>query len=356
MKANELIARLKHAKERPADAYRRLKRRIILRIGGIDLSKQTELQYIEIENFDSKILNKRLISEAREWSLGEKKDFKHTFESKFQVEISNVIVNTENNLIYVLHSQTKGFLLLKESSEWPCDRNIITSEKPPRGQLPTIKYAKLGLAKSGFFHLLTEDLTATLLNDSDWPTLNFRGNSNLVSQILLHLNLKTIDTPKWIKVSNLSFVSRGYDLGYLHPSGLVAIRGVVKDYSSNSKPKENIYVSRVGTRRSILGEEKIVAHLRSKDFRIVKAEDYTFSEQLKIFANANILIGVHGAGLTHGIWSTDSMMIELLPTNRINRCFEWQTLILGNNYQRILYEADKPNIELIIKKLDSLIH
>ena len=57
MKANEIIARLNHAKERPADAYRRLKRRIILRIGGIDLSKQTELQYIEIENFDSKILN-----------------------------------------------------------------------------------------------------------------------------------------------------------------------------------------------------------------------------------------------------------------------------------------------------------
>jgi len=356
MKANEIFTRLKHAKKRPADAFRRLKRRLILRIGGIDLSKQTELQYIEIENFDSKILDRRLISEARELSLGEKLDFKHTFESKYQVEISNVIVNTENNLIYVVHSQTKGILLLKESSEWPCDRNIITSEKPPRGQIPTVEYAKLGLAKSGFFHLIAEDLTALLLNNSDWPTLNFRSNSNLASQILHHLNLKTIDTPKWIKVSNLSFVSCGYDLGYLHPSGLLALKNFVKQITSNSKTKENIYVSRVGTRRSILGEEKIVAHLRSKGFRIVKAEDYTFSEQLKIFANANILIGVHGAGLTHGIWSADSVMIELMPTNRINRCFEWQTLILGNTYQRILYEAERPDIESIIKQLDSLVH
>jgi hypothetical protein len=356
MKANEIITRLKHAKKRPADAYRRLKRRLILRIGGIDLSKQTELQYIEIENFGSKILDKRLISEARELSLGEKMDFKHTFESKFQVQISNVIVNTENNLIYVMHSRSKEFLLLKESSEWPCDRNIITSEKPPRGQIPTVEYAKLGLAKSGFFHLITEDLTAMLLNNSDWPTLNFRSNSNLASQILHHFNIQTIDTPKWIKVSNLSFVSRGYDLGYLHPSGLLALKNFVKQISSNSKPKENIYVSRVGTRRSILGEERIVSHLSNKNFRIVKAEDYTFSEQVKIFTNANILIGIHGAGLTHGIWSADSMMIELMPTNRINRCFEWQTLLLGNKYQRILYEVDKPDLESIIKNLDSLIH
>ena len=56
MKTNEIFARLKHVKHRPADAFRRLRRRFILRIGGIDLSKQTELQYIEIGNFDSKIL------------------------------------------------------------------------------------------------------------------------------------------------------------------------------------------------------------------------------------------------------------------------------------------------------------
>jgi len=356
MKVNEISTRLNHAKGRPADAYRRLKRRLVLRIGGIDLSKQTELQYIEIENFDSKILNKRLISEAGELSLGEKSNFKHTFESKFQVEISNVVVNTENNLIYIVHNQSKEFLLLKESSEWPSDRNIITSEKPPRGQLPTIEYAKLGLASSGFFHLITEDLTAMLLNNSDWPTLNYKGNSNLVSQILHNCKLQTLDSPKWVKVNNLSFISRGYDLGYLHPSGLEALRSFLKDSGLNSKAKENIYVSRVGTRRSILGEEKIVEHLRSKNFRIVKAEDYTFSKQLEIFGNANILIGVHGAGLAHGIWSAESKLIELMPINRINRCFEWQTLMLGNSYQRILYEANKPDIESIIKKLDSLIH
>jgi hypothetical protein len=356
MKANETIARLNHAKDRPADAIRRFKHRLILKIGGIDLSKQTELQYIEIENFDSKILNKRLISESREWSLGEKSDFKHTFESKFQVEISNVIVNTENNLIYIVHNQSKEFLLLKESSEWPTDRNIITSEKPPRGQLPIIEYAKLGLASSGFFHLITEDLTAMLLNTSDWPTLNYKGNSNLVYQILHDSKLQTIDSPKWVKVHNLSFVSRGNDLGYLHPSGLEALKDYFKKTGSNFTAKENIYVSRIGTRRSILGEEKIVEHLRSKNFRIVKAEDYTFSEQLEIFGNANILIGVHGAGLTHGIWSVDSRLIEFMPTNRINRCFEWQTLMIGNDYQRIMYEADKPDIKSIIAKLDSLIH
>jgi len=356
MKAKELIARLNHAKGRPADAYRRLRHRLILRIAGINLSKQTELQYVEIENFKSKILSKRLISESREFSLGENSDFKHTFESKYQVEISNVIVNTENNLIYAIRENPEEFLLLKESSEWPSDRNIITSEKPPRGQLPTIDYARLGLPSSGFFHLITEDLSSALLNNSEWPTLNYKGNSTLVSQILRGTKLHTIDSSKWVRVNNLSFVSRGYDLGYLHPSGLVALKSILNESNLNPEAKENVYVSRIGTRRSILGEEKILKHLKSKNFRIVRAEDYTFEEQLQIFKNVNILIGVHGAGLTHGIWGAPSTVIEIMPINRINRCFEWQTLLSGGDYQRILFEADKPDIEQIIKKLDSLIH
>ena len=355
MNLDDLGPRFKHALNRPGDATRRLRRRLALKIAGVDLSMQTEMQYIELGNFESKILAKRTISNATEISLGRESDFRHNFDSKFQVELSNVILNTENNLVYLIRNNGKEFRLLKESSEWPSDRNLITAEKPPHGNLPTIKFAKIGLPSSGFFHLITEDLPALLMNDSNWPTINFKDSSDLVLQILNSLDLKVIEVPKWIKVENLSFVTHGYDLGYLHPLGFKSLSKLSKETILEALPKENIYVSRVGTRRSLLGEEKIVNYLESKGFRIIKAEDHTFKEQLEIFRNANILIGVHGAGLTHGIWSVNSRLIELMPTNRVNRCFEWQTLLIGNGYQRILFESDKPDIDSIIRTLDSLV-
>ena len=356
MKTNEIFARLKHVKHRPADAFRRLRRRFILRIGGIDLSKQTELQYIKIGNFDSKILKKHLISEARELSLGGKLDFRHAFESKFQVEISNVIVNTENNLIYVTQNGGKDIYLLDDSSDWPSDRNLITSEKPPRNQLSVVNYGKIGLSNSGFYHLVTEDLSALLMNRSEFPILNYRGNSKLVSQILSGLNQEITTTPKWVLIKNLSFVTRGLDLGYLHPEGLSSLRKFAQSTSAAQNVKEKIYISRIGTRRSISREELIVDYLANQGFKILSAENLTFKEQIDIFSKAETLIGVHGAGLTNGIWTPKAKMIELMPSNRINRCFEWQSNLLGSEYERILFDSEKPDIESIILKLDYLIH
>ena len=99
MRLREFFGRTKNALKRPEDAFRRWRRRIILNIAGVDLSKQTELQYVELEDFDSKILSVRLISPGREYLLGPKGNFRHNFDSKYLFEISNVIVNSKNNFI-----------------------------------------------------------------------------------------------------------------------------------------------------------------------------------------------------------------------------------------------------------------
>ena len=356
MKPLQFISRMRHASNRPSDALRRFSRRQALKLAGIDLSKQTELQYINLDNFDSKILNRRLLSPAKELAFGEENTFKHNFDSKYQIEISNVVVNLENNLIYATRNSGEETYLLEESSDWPTDRNLITSEKPPRAQLPVFNYGKIGLSNSGFYHLITEDLSALLMNKSEFPILNYQSNSKLVSQILSSLNQEIVTTPKWVFVKNLSFVTRGLDLGYLHPEGLSSLRKYAQCPSVSQNTKEKIYVSRIGTRRSISGEELIAEHLANRGFGILSAENLTFKEQIELFLNAETLIGVHGAGLTNGIWTPQAKLIELMPSNRINRCFEWQSNLLGSEYERVLFNPEKPDIESIIRTLDSLIH
>ena len=151
-------------------------------------------------------------------------------------------------------------------------------------------------------------------------------------------------------------MTRGLDLGYLHPEGLSSLRKYAQYSSAAQDVKEKIYVSRIGTRRSIHGEELIAEHLANQGFRILRAENLTFKEQIHLFSNAKTLIGVHGAGLTNGIWAPQTKLIELMPSDRINRCFEWQSNLLESAYERILFDPEKPDIESIIRKIDSLIH
>jgi capsular polysaccharide biosynthesis protein len=173
---------------------------------------------------------------------------------------------------------------------------------------------------------------------------------------LSNLNQEIIPTPKWVFVKSLSFVTHGLDLGYLHPEGLSSLRKYAQCPGVAQNIKEKIYVSRIGTRRSIDGEELIAEHLANQGFRILRAEKLTFKEQIDLFLNVETLIGVHGAGLTNSIWTPQAKLIELMPSDRINRCFEWQSNLLESSYERILFNPEKPDVEAIIRKLDSLIH
>ena len=66
-----------------------------------------------------------------------------------------------------------------------------------------------------------------------------------------------------------------------------------------SMPKK-IYLSRnKSASRFVLNEDEIYLYLQKLGFTIIYAEDYTFVEQVKIFANADVIISQHGAGLTN---------------------------------------------------------
>ncbi|TGO29925.1 hypothetical protein BPAE_0009g00200 [Botrytis paeoniae] len=71
-------------------------------------------------------------------------------------------------------------------------------------------------------------------------------------------------------------------------------------------------------RRRLVGQESYLEELQSRDPRVkiqmIDFESIPFSEQVKIVRETDILVGVHGAGLTHGIFLPEgSVMVEILP-------------------------------------------
>jgi EGF domain-specific O-GlcNAc transferase len=77
------------------------------------------------------------------------------------------------------------------------------------------------------------------------------------------------------------------------------------------------YIDRV-TKRRLIDQERLIAALRRAYPRItinvVDYATYPFEEQLRISAQSDILVGVHGAGLTHVMFMPEtSAIVELMP-------------------------------------------
>jgi protein O-GlcNAc transferase len=90
-------------------------------------------------------------------------------------------------------------------------------------------------------------------------------------------------------------------------------------------------------KRLLVNKEEYISILKSK-FPAVKIElvdfaAFSFTEQLKIVRRTDILVGVHGAGLTHGMFMPPgSTMVEILPSGVAHKGFRNMAKLLGHNH------------------------
>jgi protein O-GlcNAc transferase len=83
--------------------------------------------------------------------------------------------------------------------------------------------------------------------------------------------------------------------------------------------------------------EEYLARLQ-EDFPLVKVQSFDFAsmsykEQLEIVQDTDILAGVHGAGLTHGMFlPPGSVMVEILPPGLNHKGFRNVAALRGLEY------------------------
>ena len=84
-------------------------------------------------------------------------------------------------------------------------------------------------------------------------------------------------------------------------------------YEVAGPPQRRLFVIRAGTdRRRLRDEAALAARLQRHGFEAVDPGSLPFVEQIKLFASARIVVGVHGAGLTNMIFSRRELtLIEL---------------------------------------------
>lgn len=98
----------------------------------------------------------------------------------------------------------------------------------------------------------------------------------------------------------------------------VAVPEAKTDVADQAK---RLYVSRAdATDRRVRNEGALMEILDDYGFERIIPGEKSFAEQVRLFSEAEIVLGPHGAGLTNIIFATETVLIELFGSYR-NACF-----------------------------------
>jgi capsular polysaccharide biosynthesis protein len=99
-------------------------------------------------------------------------------------------------------------------------------------------------------------------------------------------------------------------------------------------PSRRIYISRKGASyRRIANEPEVEALLRDYGFEIHELERYSLCDQVALFAEAEVVVSGHGAGLTNMLFSPPGLVVvDIFESTRFNKCFWSMSTALGHRY------------------------
>ncbi len=220
-----------------------------------------------------------------------------------------------------------------------------------RGSLNTGKRSLFYLSSAGSFnygHWLVDDLPRLryILHLAAGPVTiivqSFPGMDKIRRQTIeffcrgLDVEVRFIDPLQLFSFDQLTYVTpvsyhphlKSPDaLDFLRRSALAAI-----DYSP--KPRERIYVKRRRSRGRVLRNGRAIEKfLGDLGFRTVDPEKLSFEEQVRTFANAEVVVGVMGASLCNVVFSPPGTSVIVLSPNDWAEPFYWDlATVLGHEY------------------------
>ena len=84
-----------------------------------------------------------------------------------------------------------------------------------------------------------------------------------------------------------------------------------------------IYVARrQGSERAVVNEAELLPALQERGFEVVRCESLSFADQVKLFREAEIVVGPHGGGFANLVWcEPGTKVFEIFGTSSVRRCY-----------------------------------
>jgi len=132
------------------------------------------------------------------------------------------------------------------------------------------------------------------------------------------------------------------------------LRSMFLPYSSSLQLHRRIFISRKDSRngRRLLEEDSIVRMLEDYGFEAWTLSQLAHADQVKLFSEAEIIVGISGAGFTNHIFAPHSAhLIEIHPKHYTNRAHFFTANALGQSYQFIIADGDDTALSIDSSKL-----
>jgi len=321
----------------------RLRRELIHRI-GIGKTRITSLFFGETksqvcwsrEDLFSALMNIEAFHQRNRIDEG------HTFQARYLVTVSDVYLDLLTGIV----TSNKNSIL-SESSSWPPENLLLNAIPRPPGGSPfldlTNERAIIALPSNGFYHWFVEDLAPFLfaLGKLENPIiLVYEDCPKYVEDLLKLLPFEKRKMPRFIHLESYTFATRGQDTGWPHPIDISTIRSFFQREISETVPGRKVYISRLSASRSPKFEQQLQESLEKEGWLILQTEKMTLEEQAIVISSADIMCGVHGAGLSGMIWMKEGSKVIELGTARFVPCFSRMSVFCSHSFTRIEYSAD----------------
>lgn len=139
-----------------------------------------------------------------------------------------------------------------------------------------------------------------------------------------------------------------------------------KSYGARQAPGKRIYISRSkAAHRRLLNESEALEVLACYRFQSVCLEDIPFSEAVALFQNAEMVVGVHGAGLTNIVFcKAGTKVIEIFTPGVQPQMYAWISRLLQLDYRSFCPEPGvssrgnekKRDVKVDLRQLEALLN
>ena len=212
-------------------------------------------------------------------------------------------------------------------------------EKLPAGR----DYAYL--TAEAYYHWLIEDVPAYLQAKAASPdavTIVRRNPPARVRSLLALMDEPFVEAPLNVLAPSFVFASKGASL-VPNPVDVATLHAFRDSLTLPESTSRKVYISRRADGRFPDNEDQVETLLRSHGFEILNLTGMSLDAQMALFANADTIVGTHGAGLANLVWCQESKatVVEIMRWGQPD-CFEHLAEIADLRYVRVESPAEGP--------------
>jgi hypothetical protein len=159
-----------------------------------------------------------------------------------------------------------------------------------------------------------------------------------------------------LRIERYWFASPTMLSGCPDPAGVEWLRS---HFLSTPPPERHrrLYLERNAPTRNLTNAREVRHLFKEQGWEVLDPAEFALDDQIRIFREARMIAGTHGAAFTNLLWAAPgTQILEILPSRRRNGCYAGISLVAGLPHQALVCPSDRHgNMQIPLEQLSSML-